>query len=70
MQIGFTELLLVGFLIIALIKPSKLREIASWIGALYRETSELKQDINSSILNTNIDVKEERGVDSNENGVS
>lgn len=70
MQIGFTELLLIGFLLIALIKPSKLKEIANWAGCLYREVAGLKQDISDSIERIDADLKDERGVNSDENGIS
>lgn len=70
MQIGFTELLLIGFLLIALIKPSKLKEIANWAGCLYREVAGLKQDISDSIDSIDADLKDERGVNSDENGIS
>ena len=70
MSIGFTELLLIVFLLIALIKPSKLKEIASWTGCLYREIAGLKQDISDSVESIDVDIKDGRGVNSDENGVS
>lgn len=70
MQIGFTELLLIIFLIIALFKPSKLKELATQAGTIYRQAIDLKQDINDSISDTNTCIKEERSNNPDENRIS
>lgn len=69
MQIGFTELLLIIFLIIALFKPSKLKEIAAYMGTLYRQVADMKQDLSDSVLNADTS-KEERSNESNEDRIS
>lgn len=49
MRIGFTELLLIILLVVALIKPSELKAIARRLGEIYKEITDVTHDIKNSV---------------------